>query len=222
MAEIEYVMWNCSGVLPTDTTNEKIDFLEITTRNNFDILTLIETHHKDENNVAPLLLRYKSTHHMIHTEACDEDPYAGIIMFISKNFNILQKTDLIQGRLFNIKIKHMTTGKEYNITPIYGYTAKNASQAKIKSLTEQLEKIHNKSDQNIILGDFNFVENDLDRTCETKAGMNQSDKTLCAPWVEFTNKMDISALFRENNKKGECTHTYTHKEKQKVGLPGST
>ena len=67
MAEIDYIMWNCSGVLPTDATNVKIDFSETTTRNKFDVLTLIETHHKDENNVAPLLLRYKSTHHMIHT-----------------------------------------------------------------------------------------------------------------------------------------------------------
>ena len=84
MADIDYVMWNCSGVLPTGSTSEKIDFLEITTKNKFDILILIETHHTDENNVAPLLLRYKNTHHMIHTEASDGDPYSGIIMFISE------------------------------------------------------------------------------------------------------------------------------------------
>ena len=213
MAEIDYVMWNCSGILPTVATREKLDFLEITTKNRFDILILIETHHKEDNNVPTQLLKYKSTHHMIHTKASENDPYAGIIMFISKSYDILQERELIQGRLLYTKIKHLTTGKEYNITPFYGYTAKNASQAKLKSITQQLEKTHEKSEQNVILGDFNFVENDLDRTCETKVGMNQSDKTLSAPWVEFTNRMDISDPFRENNKKRRM-YSYIHTQRK--------
>ena len=213
MAEIDFVMWNCSGVNPTATTKEKLDFLDITTKNNFDILTLIETHHRDENILAPQLLRYKSTHHMLHTEATNEDPYAGIIMFISRDFEILQNTDLIKGRLLNTKIRHTITGKKYNITLFYGYTGKNATQAKMKYITQTLENNHNTNDRNIILGDFNFVENDLDRTCETKTGMSQLDKTLNAPWMEFTNKMDLSDPFRENNRKRKM-FSYIHTQKK--------
>ena len=218
MAEVGCVMWNCSGVMPTSSTKEKIDFLEITTKNEFDILILIETHHKDENNLPTRLLRYKSKYHMIHTEASDGDPYAGIIVFIKKDFRVLQSTELIKGRLLNMKIKHLATGREYNVTPIYGYTAKDTSQAKMKFITGLLEKTHDNTEQNLILGDFNFVDNDLDRTSQSTTGMNQSDKTLSAPWVEFINKIKwiCPTLLEKTIKKERCFHTYIHKEKPKA------
>ena len=112
MTEIEFVMWNCSGVLPSVSTKEKLDFLEITTKNKFDILILVETHHKEEDKVSPQLLRLKNTHHMIHTKANDKDPYAGIIIFIHKSFDITHKKELVPGRMLNTKIKHGTTGKK--------------------------------------------------------------------------------------------------------------
>ena len=137
---------------------------------------------------------------MVHTRATGDDPYAGIIMFVSKTFDILQKTDLIEGRLVNVKIRHQVNKKVYNITPLYGYSSKKESIQKIKLFTEQLNKVHTKEDQNYILGDFNFVDNDLDRTSKNKTGMNQSDKILSTPWMEFINKIDMSDPFRESNK----------------------
>ena len=213
MTEIRYVMWNCSGTLPTKSTDEKIDFLEMTTKNNFDILILIETHHKDENCLPTRLLRYKNTYHMIHTEASDDDPYAGIIVFVRKNWNIFQKTELIRGRLLNIIIQHSTTGKKYNITPLYFYTANAASKAKIQDFTEKLSKSHRKGDQNVILGDFNFVENDFDRTSDSRVGMNQSDRTLSIPWTEFINTLDVSDPFRKGNHKRKM-FSYIHTQRK--------
>ena len=213
MAEIDYVMWNCSGVLPTASTNEKLIFLEVTTQNKFEVLILIETHHKEVSDISPQLLRYKNTHHMIQTGANDEDPYAGIIMFIHKKFNIIEMTELIRGRLLNTKIKHTITEKEYNITPFYGYSAKDATKARIKLVIDKLEGKHHNSEQNLILGDFNFVHNDLDRTNENKTGMNQTDKTLSPLWIEFINKLGISDSFRENNKKRRM-YSYIHTQRR--------
>ena len=51
---------------------------------------------------------------------------------------------------------------------MYGYTGKNASQEKMEQMTASLEQHHNISDNNIILGDFNFVESDLDRTNQSR------------------------------------------------------
>ena len=56
--------------------------------------------------------------------------------------------------------------------PLYGHTSKHGSKEKMEFLTQKLEQHHNKADHNLILGDFNFVENYVDRTCETKIGMN--------------------------------------------------
>ena len=91
MAEIDYIMWNCSGVNPTDSTKEKLDFLETTTKNKFDILILVETHHKKESNIPPQINRYKNAYHVIQSEATEDDSYAGLITIITKDFDILQK-----------------------------------------------------------------------------------------------------------------------------------
>ena len=80
-------------------------------------------------------------------------------------------------------------------------------------ITQKLEQNHDKSDQNLILGDFNFVENDLDRTCQARVGMNQSDKTLSAPWIEFTNRLDISDPFRTKHQKRRM-YSYIHTQRK--------
>lgn len=79
LAEIDCVMWNCSGVLPTDSTEEKVHFLETITNNKCDILVLIETHHKNEEDITPLLHRYKNTHHMTHTTMVAEETNSDLI-----------------------------------------------------------------------------------------------------------------------------------------------
>ena len=213
MSEIKYVMWNCSGTLPTSSIDKKIDFLESVINTNFDILILIETHHKHDTDIPTRLLRYKHTYHFIQTKACESDPYAGMIVLINKKFKILRETPLLSGRLINIKIKSVPTNKEYNITLLYGYTTQHASQKKMKNITEKLMENHEKCDQNIILGDFNFVDNDLDRVREHHQGMNQMDRTLSSPWVELTNKLDITDPFRENNPKRRM-FSYIHTQRK--------
>ena len=51
----------------------------------------------------------------------------------------------------------------------------------------------------MILGDFNFVDNDLDRVNRKVTGMNQRDATLESRWTEFVNGMDLSDPFRLRN-----------------------
>ena len=139
MTEVNYIMWNCSGVNPTDSTKEKLDFLEITTKNKFDVLVLVETHHKKEDDFPPQINRYRKAYHVIHSEATEDDSYAGVITIISKDFDILQTKEIIQGRLLHIKIKHKITEKEYNIFPFYGHTTKKATPTQIQFIAEKLE-----------------------------------------------------------------------------------
>ena len=46
MAEITWAMWNCSGLLPTSSSHRKIDFLNSYKDTKFNIVLLVETHHK--------------------------------------------------------------------------------------------------------------------------------------------------------------------------------
>ena len=94
---------------------------------------------------------------------------------MNKNYELLSEAIIIPGRLLNLRIK--SEKKEYNISVFYGYTGQNASQANMKCITDELVKFHSTSDNNIILGDFNFVDNDLDRSNKMRTGMNQTDNS---------------------------------------------
>ena len=163
-------MWNCSGILPSSSAQTKLDFLNSCNNKKYDIVVLIETHHKVIQDISSLLHTYNNNIHLIGTEATEEDPYAGIAVMISNKFALLQYTTLVKGRLLNFKIQ--SDKKVYNVTAMYGYTSSNASQEKMQQMTAYLAQHHHISDNNIILGDFNFVENDLDRTNYSRSGTN--------------------------------------------------
>ena len=157
MGEINWAMWNCSGFLPSSCAQTKMDFLKSTSEKKFDILVLIETHHKDVAEISSLLHTYTNNGSVIQTEATKDDPYAGIAVLIDKKFTLLEHTTLLQGRLLNFKIQGYK--KVNNVTAMYGYTGDNASEKKMMQMTMSLSQHHDNSANNIILGDFNFVEN---------------------------------------------------------------
>ena len=197
MAEVNFAMWNCSGILPGSSAKDKVDFINSCLSTKLDVIILLETHHKVLQEITSLPLTYLSNSRVIHTEASDGDPYAGIVVLISNRLSLLEETTLIKGRLLNFKLK--CHRKVYNITVLYGYTGKNASQTKMIQMVDLLASMHGRAENNVILGDFNFVENDLDRTNRKRSGKNQMDKLLAKPWEEFTADLDLTDPFRARN-----------------------
>ena len=206
MNEIRCAVWNCSGFLPSSSAKEKLDFVKCCNSTTFDILILVETHHKTLDEISSLLHTYASGR-VIHTAATEGDHYAGIAVLINTRLELVEHTDLLPGRLLNFEIKGLQ--RVYNITAMNGYTSSKASQNKITQMTKLLGLYHKNSDNNIILGDFNFVEYDIDRTNSSRSGKNQMDKTLSNPWKDFTEELGISDPFRSRNP-NRRTYSYIH------------
>ena len=139
MAEITFALWNCSGMLPSSSAREKMDFLKSFTSTKFDILILVETHHKILEELSPILQTYANDRTVIHSEATVGDNYAGIAVLINTKLTLLEHTSLLPGRLLNFKIR--CHRKIYNITAIYGYTGKSASRSKLEQMTDSNKKI---------------------------------------------------------------------------------
>ena len=76
MADINCVMWNCSGMLSTSSANEKINFLKQSAPSPFDILLLVETHHKMIEEVSVLYM-FSQNYHVLHSEVDIND---GVLM----------------------------------------------------------------------------------------------------------------------------------------------
>jgi exonuclease III len=210
MAEINCALWNCSGVLPTDSTEEKVDFLVANTNSNLDILILVETHHKKIGDVSSRLRLFYKDFQVLHAPAEVTDPYAGIIVLVDKNLTVVQDSILLPGRLLNFKIKNEK--EEYNISAIYGYPGNNASQEKLRLFTDALRLSHHVADNNIIIGDFNFVDHDLDRTNQKRTEKNPLDNSLSKVWFKFIDELDLQDPFRKKNPKKRM-FSYIHTQR---------
>ena len=112
MGSNKVICWNSSGIKSgSKYTPDKLAFLDSQYPNaNFAILALVETHHKNKEDIPDELLEYESSHFLFHTPTHDET-HGGIIVFVSKNFNILKDEVVIPGRLLNITFSSSTLKK---------------------------------------------------------------------------------------------------------------
>ena len=207
MTELKCAVWNCSGILPGGSTSAKLDFLRYTFDGSLDILVFIETHHKQMSDIEETLHTFSTNYHILHTEAPQGDPYSGIVVLVRKKFSILNCNMLIPGRLINLKIN--SSKENYNLSAMYGHTGHALCKSKMIAFVDQLTKVHQMSDTNIILGDFNFVDNVLDRANWSKIGLNNSDKLVYQIWEKLTIDLQLSDAFRAKNPKRRM-FSYVH------------
>ena len=128
----------------------------------------------------------------MHTPTPPDHTHSGIIVLVHKEYEIVCKKGSIPGRLMNLKIAHKTTKTDYNVSIFYGPIWGRMNKNEIFSLLQHFNTIHKISDNNLIIGDFNFVESDIDKG----KGMSQSDKMICTFWEKFTSEIGIVDPFR--------------------------
>ena len=155
----------------------------------------METHHRTENEFPPEILRYKSTHQIVHSRVALGETYSGIIGLISNEYDIIDKKELIQGRILNMKIQHKTDKTRRNIAAVYLPTNNNLNKEKMQKIVAKLRQENEEQQNNIILGDFNFIDNEKDKA----SGLNNTDKQICNIWYPFLAEVDMIDPFREQN-----------------------
>ena len=195
MASLRVLMWNCGGLTTTSVSQTKAMFFEKEFKNDFDTAFFIETHHMSESEIPQALLRYQNTHTMVHSFASLGETYSGILGLIHNDFNIIDVKNLVQGRLLNVKLKHISEKTFYNFSVIYMYTNNNITKSKMEYITTKLREESEDHSHNIILGDFNFIDHEKDK----RSGLNNTDKTVCKIWLPFIEEMDMVDPYREQN-----------------------
>ena len=192
MAAIKIVAWNCSGLRADNpTTTAKMSFLETQyPQSGFDILTLLETHHRYDQDFPSLLQTYAITHHLVDTPADPQDKFGGIVVLIKKYFTILTSDIFIPGRIMTLTIQHTISQQQFTITAYYGLGFRNLTQ--IAPYFDAISQHHSPHTNSFIIGDFNFVSSDLDR----RNGMNPTDKGIQPRWQSLQNSLNIVDPFR--------------------------
>ena len=183
MGVIKYVLWNSNGLRASaDTRPRKMNYFDKTfPKAIFDVAAFVETHHKDEDDFPELILGYKVTHNIVHAPTQETHTHSGVIILIRKTIDILNSEILIPGRLLNLQIKHKTDNQIYNLSVYYGIRLEKSTKADMENISQTFIKAHQSTDNNILLGDFNFIENDMDK----EKGMDWRDKPMTTEWTKL-------------------------------------
>ena len=148
MADIKVISWNPQGIQKNGArTQLKCDFLEKEyNNNNFDILTLQETHHKTEESFPQYINNLKISHNLFQTPASETDPYAGIVTLVHKDWKVVENKVLVEGRLLQVTIQK-GKGKSYKVICVYAPPRKAVpgNYEKRLEILEQIEKAHSKT-----------------------------------------------------------------------------
>ena len=194
MASSKVVCWNSGGIRASaHTTEKKIAFFDNQfPMANFSIAAFVETHHKSEEDFPDEIKEYGVSHHILHTPTDTTETHGGIIVLITKEYNIISSKELITGRFINIKCVHKITKKERNISVFYGPIWHKMNKDNILRILENFKNVHSVTDNNLILGDFNFIDNHIDKGKK----MDQKDKMIHPYWDNFKTHSGVTDPYR--------------------------
>ena len=80
---------------------------------------------------------------------------------------------------------------------MWQYISKYMNKEKMQNIVRQLHLEQEDHSNNIILGDFNFIDHEKDKV----NGLNNVDKLACKIWQTFLSEVDMVDPYREQNPK---------------------
>ena len=201
MADLKAFLFNIGGhryAPSAKKSEEKLLYMHKHFGADFHVGILIETHEKDDDELHPLLAKLRPTHNIFiePTNTASGDTHAGVTFLLHTDYNLISSHNPIPGRVINFQIQHIDNGQTFNIIALYNYTH-NANKVLTKTVTDAIKTVMSDDMENILLGDFNFVDNDLDRT----RAMSVSDKVRTKVWNEEMEHLDLIDVFRSKNPK---------------------
>ena len=100
---------------------------------------------------------------MIHSFRSANDIYAGLTFIISKNYEVTVQHEIEKGRIYQIRCESTPMSDlKYNIVGFYGYLS-DYSTAQRNRLISRVKESLKVDEVNILMGDFNFVQESIDR-----------------------------------------------------------
>ena len=111
---------NVRGLKTPDIRKNKVAIIQKLLNENKPIfINLQETHLYDDPEIPNEWTHLKSLYNIVFCGANSTDPGSGIIVFIRKTEQILEKSTLFEGRLLHIKTENLVSGEILNFFSVY-------------------------------------------------------------------------------------------------------
>ena len=125
-------------------------------------LALQETHCSDIEQLCQPMQDMRLSHHVLHSGFADGDRFAGVCLVVSREFEVVSERVLCVGRLVVVRVRSVVFLNEIDLVVIYGYPGDRARGT--QALIESLEAVVDDSVPVVVMGDWNFVIDGVDRS----------------------------------------------------------
>ena len=169
------------------------------------IINIQETHLTQNLEIPKKWLNFDHLYSIISAHATETDSFGGILLFISKTFEILESEVLVDGRVVFVKAKNKETSEIVHYMSFYA-KASGPIDVRTNILKAVTSKIELVNFENVYLfGDFNFVTSTLDRNSNK---LTEYDKAGKKVWDDFEIKSNLIDTFRVTHK-SQRLYTYS-------------
>ena len=122
-------------------------------------VALQETHCSDIEQLCQPMQDMRLSHHVLHSGHAEGDTYAGVCLVISREFEVVNERVLSAGRLMVVRVRSVVFLCEMDLVVVYGYPGAAGTPGLIRSLEVAVDD----SVPVVMMGDWNFVVDGLDR-----------------------------------------------------------
>ena len=151
---------------------------------------------------------------MTHSFRNQSDTHAGLCFITSRNYSEIEKREIIEGRILNLKCESKAEpGTIYNLVGFYGHTSNKTvslRQDTVNASKDALSMTHT----NILMGDLNFVEDALDRNGKLPNNL-EKDRQVLFDWNKIKTDFDLIDTFRILNPPSR-RYSFTHQNKKSL------
>lgn len=136
---------------------------------------------KEFPNANFALAIFAETHNIIHTPTPVGHTHLSVIKVIRRDLEIISSVVQIPGRLLNVKFRTKAEDKLYNFSAYYRPILKTVSKKECQESIQNFALLHSRKEIDLILGDFNFIDHELDKDC----GLDIHDKNIYSFCEDF-------------------------------------
>ena len=134
------------------------------------------------------------THEVTHSLRSESDTHAGLCFIPSNNYSTIEKKETMKGRILGLKCESKLETGRCTLKGFYGYTSDQPLSLRKEQIIT-LKEAFSPNWINILMGDFNFVEDASDRSGKLPNAL-EKDRYLFCEWKSLKDDYDLVDTFR--------------------------
>ena len=154
------------------------------------VMAIQETHCKSDGDLCDSVGDLRARLNVFHSPAVVGDAFAGVMLVLTRDWEVIESVVGVPGRVLSVRVRCGVTDECVNFVVVYGKTGAVDGGAWMDGLVDVMDQTYT----TVVLGDFNFVEEDRDR--EGGASMNDHDRTLVRKFNDTMGVWELQDVFR--------------------------